>query len=180
MKTLTKITALFLLLISTTSCFMDGITGIKGNRNVVSEDRTISSDFENIKVQQGINLYITQDNSTEIKVEADENIIDLLITEVQNNGTSSSWGASPGSITKGSTTSTGATHSGQTVYRTALTFTSTGTYLRNYVVTEIMFGANRYYSSANTQAQIDALSNLGGKYHFKTISLAEGRGYFAS
>ena len=85
MKTLTKITALFLLLISTTSCFMDGITGIKGNRNVVSEDRTISSDFENIKVQQGINLYITQDNSTEIKVEADENIIDLLITEVQNN-----------------------------------------------------------------------------------------------
>ena len=85
MKTLTKITALFLLLISTTSCFMDGITGIKGNRNVVSEDRTISSDFENIKVQQGINLYITQNNSTEIKVEADENIMDLLITEVQNN-----------------------------------------------------------------------------------------------
>ncbi len=85
MKTLTKITALFLLLISTTSCFVDGITGIKGNRNVVSEDRTISSDFEDIKVQQGINLYITQDNSTEIKVEADENIIDLLITEVNNN-----------------------------------------------------------------------------------------------
>jgi len=69
MKTLTKITALFLLLISTTSCFMDGITGIKGNRNVVSEDRTISSDFENIKVQQGINLYINEDNSKEIKGE---------------------------------------------------------------------------------------------------------------
>ena len=94
--------------------------------------------------------------------------------------TGTAWGATPASITKGNTTSTGGSHSGQTVYRTALTLNSGGAYQRDYVVTEIMFGANRYYSSANTQAQIDALSNLGGKYHFKTISLAEGRGYFAS
>ena len=85
MKTLTKITAMLLLLISTTSCFVDGFTGIKGNRNVVSEDRTISDNFDEIKVQQGIQLFITQDNTTEIKVEADENIIDLLITEVKDN-----------------------------------------------------------------------------------------------
>ena len=84
MKTLTKITALLFLLISTTSCF-DGFTGIKGNRNVVSEDRTISNNFNEIKVQQGIQLFITQDNITELKVEADENIIDLLITEVKDN-----------------------------------------------------------------------------------------------
>jgi len=85
MKTLTKITCLLVLLVSTTSCFMDGLTGIKGNRNVVSEDRTISSNFDVIKVQQGIHLYLTQDNSTDIRVEADENIIDLLVTEVKNN-----------------------------------------------------------------------------------------------
>ncbi len=85
MKTLTKITAMLVLLISTTSCLVDGITGIKGNNNVVSEDRTISSDFDAIKVQQGITLHLTQGNSTEISVEADENIIDLLITEVKNN-----------------------------------------------------------------------------------------------
>ncbi len=85
MKTLTKITVLLLVLFTTSSCFMEGITGIKGNRNVVSEDRTISNDFDVIKVQQGINLYLTQGNSTELNVEADENIIDLLITEVKNN-----------------------------------------------------------------------------------------------
>ena len=85
MKTLTKITAMLLLLISTTSCFVDGFTGIKGNRNVVSEDRTISDNFDEIKVQQGINLYLTQSNTTKINVEADENILDLLITEVKNN-----------------------------------------------------------------------------------------------
>lgn len=59
--------------------------GIKGNRNVISESRTISSDFEKIDIQQGINLYLTQGNTTSLKVEADENILDLLITEVENN-----------------------------------------------------------------------------------------------
>jgi len=84
MKTLTKITAILVLLITTSSCFMEGITGIKGNGNVVSEDREISSDFDAIKVQQGISLYLTQGNSTALNVEADENILELLITEVTN------------------------------------------------------------------------------------------------
>jgi len=52
---------------------------------VLSEDRTITNDFNEIKVQQGINLYLTQSNTTKINVEADENILDLLITEVKNN-----------------------------------------------------------------------------------------------
>jgi hypothetical protein len=86
MKTILKYTAILLVLCTTTtSCFMDGITGIKGNRNVVSEDRSIDSDFETIKVQQGITVFLTQEDATELKVEADENIIDLLITEVRDN-----------------------------------------------------------------------------------------------
>lgn len=89
MKTLIKITVLIttylVLLFTTTSCFVEGMTGIKGSKNVVSEERDISSNFETIKVQQGINLYLTQGKSTELSVEADDNIIDLLITEVKNN-----------------------------------------------------------------------------------------------
>ncbi|MDO9036842.1 MAG: head GIN domain-containing protein [Lutibacter sp.] len=89
MKTLVRITILIsiylTLLFTTSSCIFDGIVGIKGNRNVVSEDRTIKSDFEIINVQQGINLTITQGKPTSIRVEADENVIDLLITEVKNN-----------------------------------------------------------------------------------------------
>ncbi len=84
MKILTKIATILVLLFTTSSCFMDGITGIRGNGNVISEDRTVNSDFDVIKVQQGINLYLTQGNSTEINVEADENILNLLITEVKN------------------------------------------------------------------------------------------------
>jgi len=89
MKTLVRITILIsiylTLLFTTSSCIFDGVVGIKGNRNVVSEDRTIRSDFEIINVQQGINLTITQGKPTSISVEADENVIDLLITEVKNN-----------------------------------------------------------------------------------------------
>ncbi len=85
MKTLTKITAILVILFTTTSCFIDGMTGIRGNGNIVSEDRNINSDFDAIKVQQGINLFLTQGNSTELNVEADDNIMDLLITEVKNN-----------------------------------------------------------------------------------------------
>jgi len=85
MKTLTKITALLVLLITTSSCFIEGMTGIRGNGNVISEERSINSDFDAIKVQQGIKLYLTQGNQTELSIEADENILDLLITEVKNN-----------------------------------------------------------------------------------------------
>lgn len=82
MKTLTKITVLLLILITTTSCMFDGF-GIQGNRNVISEDRNISADFTAIKVSQGINVYLTQGNDIELSVEADENIMDLLVTEVE-------------------------------------------------------------------------------------------------
>lgn len=82
MKTIIKITAIFLLIFTTSSCMLDGF-GIKGNRNVVSEHRKISSDFEGIKVSQGITVYLTQGNDTDLTVEADENIIDILITEVK-------------------------------------------------------------------------------------------------
>jgi len=89
MRTLVKITVLIsiylALLFTTTSCFVDGVIGIKGNRKVVSEERSIRSDFDVINVQQGINLYVTQGKPTDIRVEADENILDLLITEVKNN-----------------------------------------------------------------------------------------------
>ena len=83
MKT-AKIAILLLLVITTTSCMFDGF-GIKGNRNVVSEDRKITAEFTEIKVSQGITVFLTQGNQTDLHVEADENIIDLLVTEVEGN-----------------------------------------------------------------------------------------------
>jgi hypothetical protein len=84
MKTITKFLALVIISISMTSCFVDGLNGVRGNRNVVAEDRKINNDFDVIKVQQGIHLYLTQGTDASLKVEADENIIELLMTEVDN------------------------------------------------------------------------------------------------
>lgn len=85
MKTIIKISTFILLLFITTSCMFDGFIGIKGNHNVVSENRNLSEKFEKIKVQEGIHLFLTQGSNSSLLVEADENIIDLLITEVKNN-----------------------------------------------------------------------------------------------
>lgn len=59
--------------------------GINGNGNVVDTDRTISNDFSTIKVSQGLDLYITQSTDVTLNVEADENLQDLIMTEVENN-----------------------------------------------------------------------------------------------
>ncbi len=58
--------------------------GVDGNRDVVTVDRNISSDFNAIKVSQGLDLYITQSNEVSISVEADENLHELIMTEVDN------------------------------------------------------------------------------------------------
>ena len=82
MKTITKLTTLFVLLLITSSCLFDGFTGIKGNEYVITEERSLNDDFNAIKVSQGITLFLTQDNEESLTVEADENIMEILITEV--------------------------------------------------------------------------------------------------
>ncbi len=84
MNVIAKLTVLLLFNVTVISCF-DGLTGVKGNGNVITENRDLTSNFNEITVKQGINLVITQGNSTELTVEADENIIELLITEVVDN-----------------------------------------------------------------------------------------------
>ncbi len=81
MKTILKLTTVVVLFIITTSCMMNGI---RGNGNIETQERNISEDFTGIKVSQGIDVYLTSNNSTKLTVEADENIIDLLRTEVDD------------------------------------------------------------------------------------------------
>ena len=86
MNTLVRVVVTSILSILMLSCnFSMGFgEGVDGNRTVVTKERTISSDFESIKVSQGLDLYITQSNNVALDVEADENLHDLIITEVEN------------------------------------------------------------------------------------------------
>ncbi|MDN3492340.1 head GIN domain-containing protein [Winogradskyella bathintestinalis] len=86
MTTLTRIIATSIISILMLSCnlSMNLGSGIDGNGNVVQVERAISSDFEEIKVSHGLDLYITQTDDVGISIEADENLQDLIMTEVEN------------------------------------------------------------------------------------------------
>ena len=86
MSTLVRIVVTSILSIVMLSCnfSMNLGPGVDGNRHVVSQERSISNDFESIKVSQGLDLYITQSNGVSLSLEADENLHELIMTEVEN------------------------------------------------------------------------------------------------
>ena len=84
MTTLTKIIVATLLSLSLFSCNFDinYNNGVKGNGNVTTEERSINESFTAIKATEGLNVYLTQSDIEGVTVEADENLQDIIITEV--------------------------------------------------------------------------------------------------
>ena len=72
------------LVLSLGSCFYDGSwgTGISGNGDVVEESRDIAG-FTGVEVSTGIDVYLTEGDEFEVVVEADENLHDVILTEVR-------------------------------------------------------------------------------------------------
>jgi hypothetical protein len=66
------------------SCAVDMFNRVNGNRNVVTEDRSTKEDFTKIKVSTGLDLYISQGSKNQITVEADENLQEIIRTEVND------------------------------------------------------------------------------------------------
>lgn len=83
-NSVSKIIAILCLTALFTSCGIDMINSVNGDRNVVTKNRKIADNFTEIKVSTGIDLYITQGAKNKISVEADENLHDIIITEVEN------------------------------------------------------------------------------------------------
>ncbi len=68
-----------------TSCHFDINLGqIDGNGNVVTEERYVSSGFDQVKGSAGIDVFLTQGTEEKIVVEADENLVDIIETEIVN------------------------------------------------------------------------------------------------
>ncbi|WP_042244771.1 head GIN domain-containing protein [Jejuia pallidilutea] len=86
MATLIRIivTSILSLLFLSCNFNMNWNSGVKGNGNVVMETRTINQSFSKIKASEGLNVYVTQGNSENITVEADENLQALILTEVND------------------------------------------------------------------------------------------------
>ena len=80
MKTL-KLLSL-ILIVSITSCtYAQYKPKVTGSGNVVTKDRKAEY-FNSIKVSSGIDVYITQGSTESIKLEADDNLHEYIMTEV--------------------------------------------------------------------------------------------------
>lgn len=64
------------------SCAVDPSKKIKGNRNVITQEREVNEPFNHVSVSQGIKLFIKMDAQETLHVEADENLHEHIITEI--------------------------------------------------------------------------------------------------
>ncbi|MGB0895791.1 MAG: head GIN domain-containing protein [Flavobacteriaceae bacterium] len=84
-KILVKFIIPLLIAILFSSCNFDiNISGVKGNGNVITQKRLSDVKFTKIDASEGLDVYLTKSISTAVNVQADENIQDLIITEVKN------------------------------------------------------------------------------------------------
>lgn len=83
MKTLNFIIAIGATLILS-SCNLNISTGENGNGNVVTEERNISEDFNEVRGSAGLDVYLTQGDENKILVEADENLHQYIETNIEN------------------------------------------------------------------------------------------------
>ena len=81
-KSVIKLT-LLLLLTTFISCGVDLLNKVIGNQNVISLERAITNDFTKVKVSNGIDLFVEQGNDISLTVVTDENLQDIIITEVE-------------------------------------------------------------------------------------------------
>lgn len=82
MKTMKLIFA-FIAVATLSSCNFDLNLGqVDGNGNVVTEEREVA-DFTKVKGSAGIDVYLTEGTENKVTVEADENLMDIIETQVE-------------------------------------------------------------------------------------------------
>ncbi|HLW15396.1 MAG TPA: head GIN domain-containing protein [Flavobacteriaceae bacterium] len=57
---------------------------VKGNGQVTTQERDLSDSFHAIHASNGIDVYLTSGEVASLKVEADENLHEIIVTEVSN------------------------------------------------------------------------------------------------
>ena len=86
MTTLARITIALILALFLSSCAFDinfG-DGKKGNGIVAEDQREVTEEFTVVSASEGLDVYVTQAKDFEITVEADENVIDLIGTDIRD------------------------------------------------------------------------------------------------
>lgn len=86
MTTLARIAIAVLMALFLSSCAFDMNfgQGKKGNGIVAKETREVYEDFTEISASEGLDVFVTQADNFSIEVEADENIMELIGTDIKN------------------------------------------------------------------------------------------------
>ena len=86
MTTLARITIALILALIMSSCAFDVNFGAgkRGNGDVVKENREVIEDFTVVSASEGLDVFVSQGSDFDISVEADENIIDLIGTDIRD------------------------------------------------------------------------------------------------
>ncbi len=86
MATLARIIIGLILSLLASSCMLDMNwgSGKRGNGVVVEETRNVNEDFTAVSASEGLDVYVTQGGGFDIRIEADENIIDLIGTDIRD------------------------------------------------------------------------------------------------
>ncbi|AFL81616.1 Protein of unknown function (DUF2807) [Aequorivita sublithincola DSM 14238] len=82
MKTLIFFTAIGTVLLASSCISING--GENGNGNVVTEERNLTDDFTEVRGSAGLDVYLTQGSENKIVVEADENLLQYIETDIEN------------------------------------------------------------------------------------------------
>ncbi|MBT8280002.1 MAG: DUF2807 domain-containing protein [Muriicola sp.] len=86
MTTLARFAIAVLMALFLSSCAFDMNfgQGKKGNGIVAKETREVYEDFTEVSASEGLDVFVTQADNFSIEVEADENIIELIGTDIKN------------------------------------------------------------------------------------------------
>lgn len=65
------------------ACNLNINTGENGNGKVVTEEREVTADFTEVRGSAGLEVYLIQGNENKIVVEADENLLQYIETDIE-------------------------------------------------------------------------------------------------
>lgn len=86
MTTLARLTIGIILALLASSCMLDVNwgSGVRGNGVVVEESRPISEEFTAVTASEGLDVFVSQGSEFGIRVEADENVLELIGTDIRD------------------------------------------------------------------------------------------------
>jgi hypothetical protein len=84
MKSIKLITILLVVAVLSSCNFDINLGQENGNGNVITEERNVTEDFDKVKGSTGLDVYLSEGSENKIVVEADENLMDIIETNISN------------------------------------------------------------------------------------------------